>query len=311
MQTFTSEEFTGYTFKCETASANTGFKHICKVYDKNNNEIEEAKSVVNWGNRTWESYQFASVYEQSKANLKAILEGYKKPEVDYDFLNTLADKCYIYDFGEMENGETVIIFDSWSQVEGEDERVYKEGEGMVKTGKFIKSVYAKLVELAEQNRLKPSINSTIQNVEYVFSDEYARCDECGTIHNTYYGDLTYVEEEGMLLCDKCINSLDRVNNLIDEAREDMRKALKPTIDQSIIEELGYTLVTDETFSFEKEFWGATYVTQDWVDEFIHEYDGFVQIYEVAQFVTPFQIWVRNDKLDEAKKALSEELNITL
>lgn len=310
-QTFTSEEFADYTFKCETTSANVGFKHICKVYDKDNNEVEEAKSVVNWGNRTWEAYQYASVYEQSKSSLKAILDGYKKPEVDYDFLNRLANYGYIYDYGDMENGETVIIFDSWEQVEGEDERKYKEGEGMVKTGKFIKSVYAKLVELAEQNRLKPSINSTIQNVEYVFSDSYSRCDECGTIHSTEYGDLTYVEEEGMYLCDKCINSLDRVEALIKEAREDMRKALKPTIDQSIIEELGYSLVTDETFSFEREFWGATYVTKYFVEDFMKDFDGFVQIYEVAQFVVPFQLWVRNDELEEAQKTLSEELNITL
>lgn len=306
MRTFTDENFQGYEFRCTTEPANTGFKHVCHVF-KDNIEIEEAKAVINWGNRTWESYQYQSVFEESKSRLQDLLDGVKEPEINYDFLNTLADRGYIHDYGNMEDGETVIIFDSWNQVEGEDEREYVEGQGMIKTGRFIKSVYAKLVELADKNLLKPSINSTIKNVDYVFSDEYERCWECGTIHNTYYGDLTMADD--MYVCDECVNTHGRVESLIEEAREDMRKALKPTIHQDIIEELGYTLVTDETFSFDREFWGATYMTEDFADKFIHDFDGFIQIYAVHQFVVPFQLWVSNDKLDEAREVIAEKYNL--
>ena len=307
---FTDEKFTGYEFRCETTSANTGFKHVCKVL-KDNTEVEEAKAVVNWGNRTWEAYQYASVLEGAKSNLEAKLSGVKEPDVDYGFLNVLADRGYIRDYGNFENGTPIIIFDGWYQVEGEEEREYAEGKGMVKTGKFIKSVYARLVELAEKNLLKPSINETIKNVEYVFSDQYERCWECGTVHSLEYGDLTYLEDEGMLLCDECINSSDRVASLIEEAKEDMRKALNPTIHQDIIEGLGYTLVTDETFSFEREFWGATYMTEKFAEDFCNRYNGFAQIYEVAQFVVPFQLWVPNDRLEEAREEIASRFNLAV
>lgn len=311
MQVFTDENFLGYEFRCYTASANTGFKHVCDVY-KDNNLLPNCTSIVNWGNRTWESYQFATVLQNSKDRVQTyIIEGHTDPEVDHDFLNTLANYDYIRDYGELETGETVIIFDSWEQVKGEDEREYVKGEGMVKTGRFKKSVYAKLVELAEKDLLKPSINSTIKNVEYVFSDEYARCDECGTIHNMQYGDLTWVEDEGMLLCDKCLNNSSTVENLIAEAKDDFRKALKPTVDQSIIEGLGYSLVTEETFSFEREFWGAEYMTIEYAKDFIERYNGFIQIYEVAQFVEPFQIWVPNEVLDEAQDEIISKFGVNV
>lgn len=306
MQLFTDEKFEGYEFRCYTEPANTGFKHVCDVY-KDNNIISDCTSIVNWGNRTWEPYQYASVFEESKGRLQNFLDGVKKPEVDYDFLEKLVYEDIIADFGNMEDGETVILMHTWEQVEGEEERTYVEGEGMVKTGRFIKSPYAKLRELAEKGLLKPSINSTILNIDYVFTDEYGRCDECGTVHNICYGDLTYVEEEGMMLCDKCVNSPNRVETLIENAKEDFRQALKPTVDQELIEDLGYSLVTTDTFSFDKEFWGATYVSTDFVDEFIHKFDGFVQIYEVAQFVCPFQIWVPTENLDSAKEDMESYL----
>lgn len=303
MTVFTDEKFQGYTFECTTESANVGFKHVCRVFNGLNNEIDKAKAVVNWGNRTWEAYQYASVFEQSKSLLADVLAGVEKPEINTDFLNTLANYGYINDYGLLgDSDEYVILMDSWSQVEGSDEREYKEGEGMIKTGKFNKSVYAKLIDLANEGRLKQDITYTLLNTDYVFTDEYCRCYNCGRIFNLQYGELTEVNYE--LLCDDCIaDSEDAIETLIDKAKEDFRAALKPTVNQDTISSLGYSLVSDETFSFEREFWGATYMTTDYVAEFIEKYNGFVQIYEVAQFVQPFQIWVSDDMLEDAKSEL--------
>lgn len=304
MTVFTDEKFQGYTFECTTESANVGFKHVCRVFNGFNNEISKAKSVVNWGNRTWEAYQYASVFEQSKSLLADILAGVEKPEINTDFLNTLANYGYIADYGLLQDSdEYVILMDSWSQVEGSDEREYnKDTNRMEKTGKFNKSVYAKLIDLANEGRLKQDIAYTLLNTDYVFTDEYDRCYECGRIFNTQYGELTEVNYE--LLCDDCIaDSTEAIETLIDEAKNDFRHALKPTVNHDTIESLGYSLVTTETFSFEREFWGATYMTTDYVADFIKKYNGFVQIYEVAQFVQPFQIWVSDDMLDDAKSEL--------
>ena len=173
MTVFTDENFKGYEFRCTSASANTGFKHICEVY-KNNEPVDSCLSVVNWGNRTWESFQYATVLQDSKDKLQNLLDGIKKPEIDYAFLSKLVEQDIITDYGELEDGETVIMFDTWEQVEGREERTYVEGEGMVKTGNFFKSSYAKLRELAEKGLLKPSVQLTIANVEYVFTDQFMR-----------------------------------------------------------------------------------------------------------------------------------------
>lgn len=302
MTVFTDEKFAGYEFRCTTTSANTGFKHVCEVY-KDNEPIEECKSVVNWGNRTWEPYQYASVLENSKDRLTNLLDGNKKPELDYDFLYKLMEQDIITDYGELEDGETIILFDTWEQVDGREEREYVEGEGMVKTGRFIKSPYAKLRELAEKKLLKPSVQYTIDTVEFVFSDQYMRCDDCGKFFDYSWGDLTYVEEEGMMLCDNCINESYRVEPLIEQAKENMRQALKPTVDQSIIEGLGYSLIEGDLFSFAPDRYCVYNVTEEYIDKFIHKYNGFVQIYQVEQFDCPFQIWVPTEELEKAQKEI--------
>ena len=308
MQLFTDEKFEGYEFRCYTASANTGFKHVCDVY-KDNNIISDCTSIVNWGNRTREPYQYATVLENSKDRLTNLLDGISKPEVDYNFLSKLVEQDIITDYGELEDGETVIMFDTWEQVEGREERTYVEGEGMVKTGNFVKSPYAKLRELAEKGLLKPSVQLTIANVEYVFTDQFMKCDECGKIFDYTWGDLTYIEEEGMMLCDKCMNSEDRIEGLIARAKDDFRQALKPTVNQSTIEGLGYSLVDNgDTFSFAPDRYFVNNVSEEWVDKFIHKHGGFVQIYQVEQFDCPFQIWVPTSELKKAQKEVDFKFN---
>lgn len=303
MQVFTDEKFTDYEFRCYSTSANTGFKHVCDVY-KNNTIIPNCTSVVNWGNRTWEAYQYATVFESSKQSLQDFINGIKKPELDYDFLYKLVEHDIITDYGELENGETIILFDTWSQAKGEEEREYnKETNCMEKTGNFIKSPYAKLRELAEKNLLKPSINYTIENVGFVFSDQFMRCDDCGKFFDYSWGDLTYVEEDDLMLCDSCINSPDRVNSLITEAKDDLRKALKPIISQDIIKDLGYSLIDADLFSFAPDRYFVNNTTEEYIDRFIHKYNGFVQIYQVEQFDCPFQLWVPTENLDKAQKEI--------
>ena len=308
MQVFTDENFKGYEFRCTSASANTGFKHICEVY-KDNNPIDSCMSVVNWGNRPWESFQYATVLQASKDKLTNLLDGIEKPEIDYDFLYKLMEHDIITDYGELENGETVIMFDSWSQVEGSGERTYnKETHCMEKTENFIKSPYAKLRDLAEKGLLKPSVQLTIVNVDYVFTDQFMKCDECGRIFDYTWGDLTLIEEEGIMLCDNCINSSERVESLIERAKDDFRQALKPTVDQSIIEGLGYSLIEGDTFSFAQDRYFVNNTTEEWVDKFIHKYNGFVQIYQVEQFDCPFQIWVPSEVLEDAQREVNFKYN---
>ena len=74
----------------------------------------------------------------------------------------------------------------------------------------------------------------------------------------------------------------------------------------VCEELGYELVTDETFSFAQDRWCVLNTTEEWVDKFIHKYNGFVQIYQVEQFDCPFQIWVPTSELDKAQEEVNSK-----
>ena len=293
--TFTSEEFTGYEFHCETTGANVGFKHVCKVFNKDGEEVEKAKSVINWGNRTWESYQYQSVFESSKDKLSEIINGNtEEEELDYDFLYNLINQGYIYDYAKDESGDTYIMADSWSQVE----------EG---------SVWDKLVQLAKKGMLKPSINKTMLALdrEFVFTDEYTKCEECGKLLNTTYGEGTFIEENWYYgyYCNDCINSNQEIIEwLINRAKNDFKWAVSVEVSDDILKELGYVPVLNKTyFSFDRGNWTAdTYITESMATEICEKFNGFAKLGAVQQFDTLFHIFVPIEHVEEANKELSGE-----
>ena len=290
--TFTSEEFSGYKFLCETTGANVGFKHVCKVFNKDGEEVEKAKSIINWGNRTWESYQYQSVFESSKGKLSEIINGNTEEEeleLDYDFLYNLISNSYIYDYAKDEHGDTYIMVESWSDVE----------EG---------SVWYKLVELAKKNMLKPSVNKTMLALEreFVFTDEYVKCEECGKLCNTTWGEAKFVESCYQYLCYDCINSNEEIiSDLVEEAKEDFTKAITVDVSDEILNDLGYEdVLNGESFSFDRENWTADkYISEGTARKFCETFNGFAKLTHVQQFDVLFTIFVPNEELEEARKYL--------
>ena len=307
-------EFTGYTFEITEEPNNTGHRIICTVYNDKHEAVTSSTSA--YGNGSGYGYAKAGVIESCKANLRALIENNfnipKEEPYDTDFLNRLMAEDYITNFGELKcNGELVIVFSTWEQVEGREERVYKEGEGMVKTGNYIKSVYAKLVELAEKNLLKPSINRTILEVEYVFDDEYAMCEGCGKICNTTWDSIHFVEGGVyQYLCSDCINEdTDIVAELIEEAIGNFRKALPVEIDEEAIERLGYVKITDEQdFSTRYSQWGeknygAFNTPVDEVERVCETYGGFAKLTGVWQFDCNYTLFFPADTVNYARLEL--------
>ena len=291
MTTFTSEEFKDYLFNCETTGANVGFKHICHVM-KDNEEV--CKTEINWGNRTWESYQYERVFEGAKSKLASLIENnFEEPkqEIDYGFLNTLANYEYIYDYAEDKYGDTCIMVDTWSQVE----------EG---------SVWNKLVELAKKDMLKPSINKTMLALEdeYVFTDEYTKCSECGKLLNMTYGEGTFIDSayDCGYYCNDCINNdSEIIKYLVEKAKEDFYKSVPVEISTETIQEMGYEAVQDQTyFSFDSGNWTAdTHITQEKAKAMCDIFGGFIKLGAVQQFDTLFHIFVPKDRVLEANSVL--------
>lgn len=286
---FTCEEFTGYKFICETTDANVGFKHICKVLNSNGEEI--TKAVINWGNRTYEYYPYQSVYEQAKSLLRDKISNKEELKLDHNFLYNLINEGYICDYAEDDRGDTYILVDTWSQVE----------EG---------SVWDKLVQLAKKNMLKPSVNQTMLALEreFVFTDEYTKCDECGKLINTQWGEGKFIEDNWYYgyYCNDCINNDSGIiKYLVEKAKEDFNKAVPVEVSEDTIEEMGYAPVLNKTyFSFMRDNWTAdTYITEDKAREICETFNGFVKLGAVQQFDTLFHIFVPVDRLEEAEEML--------
>ena len=273
---------------CTTEDANTGFNHVCRVY-KDDEEV--LKTRVNWGNRTWESYQYASVFEQAKSLLYDKLNG-EKTELDTDFLDKLVFDDYIYGYGEDEDGYNHILVDSWKQVD----------EG---------SVWDKLLNLAKKNLLKPSVAATMLALEdsQLFTDEYGFCDECGKIYNHQWGDLK-ITDYGYV-SDNCIKeNPEYLEELVNKAKEDFESAVPATISLKALEELGYEPIgdIDEPFSCSESQWGErrwgySYADIDFLKKLCEMYGGFAKIDSVQQFDSTFYIMLPVDCIKEGNRAL--------
>ena len=317
MHTLNVEEFTGYTFEITEEPNNMGSRITCTAYNDKHEVVTSSTSA--YGNGSGYGYAKAGVIEGCKSNLRTLIENnFQLPEqepYDLDFLNRLANDGYIADYGELKStSELVIMFDGWYQFKGEDEREYIKDKGMVKTGNFKKSVYAKLRELAEKNLLKPSINRTILEVEYVFTDEYTRCDSCGKVCHTTWDSIHFVEGNVCeCLCSDCINDNEEaVEALIEEAIGDFKKALPVEIDEAVIEQLGYVKITDEQdFSTRYSQWGeknygAFNTPVDVVEAVCSEFGGFAKLTGVWQFDCNYTLYFPADTVNYARNELGLE-----
>ena len=215
----------GYTFECSYENANSGFYHICKVFNRKGKLINTTK--VHWGNRTWESYTYQTVLRQAIANVNPSDEYKKfmKKRIQKKIHNTLIKLTnwgHIEDFGEDNNNNHLVLVDSWSQYE---------------------EVWKKLEELNEKGLLNEHTSLMMKFYDYVFTDEYSTCYECGAIvHNT---ESSYVDDIG-IVCDECINKEEHIETLIENAKQDHRAALPVSISEEMLTNMGYT-VLDELY----------------------------------------------------------------
>ena len=298
MEFITTEKFNqlGYTFNEEFTPNNLGSTYHVIVTDKDGNEVVHAQS--SYANLSGRGYAMSGVQHQAVADLEVYIENPNKPKeedlIDWDFLNELANWEYINDYGFDKNGTLTILFDTWRQLEGEDE---------------YPSVFAKFVALAEKGLLKDKINYTLTHFESAFTDEYMKCCECGRILHRDWEGIRYVEGVGEVLCDDCINkSESAIESLIDEAKDDFSKALPVMISEDKIKELGYEAVDDTDFSTRSSQWGENSwschnLDTDICRRLCCDYDGFAKLTGVYQFEAEFQLYFPSNTVEQARKEL--------
>ena len=297
----------GYTFSSKYTPNNIGSTYHVIVTDKEGNEVVHTQS--SYGNGSGHGYAMSFAQGDAISQLKSIIDGTeeKKEEPDWDFLNTLANWGYIQDYGYDRNGDLTILFDTWEQLEGREVREWnKETERMEETGEFTQSVFAKLVNLAEKGLLKPSINYTLTHFDSAFTDEYMRCDDCGRILNITWDGIRYVEEVDEVLCDDCINKNENcIEALINEARDDFKKALPVGILEEKLEEMGYEKIDSIDFSTRAEQWGeysygSHNIHHAIMEELCQKYNGFPKLTWVGQFDAEYNCLFPSETIEEAR-----------
>lgn len=295
----------GYTFTSKYTPCNVGSTYHVIVTDKNGNEVVHTQ--CSYGNGSGHGYAMSGAQDEAVSKLEAIIKGVEESEkYDENFLSTLAEWDYITDYGYTKEGELLIMFSGWHQVEGPKHFDKKQNDWVLTS----KSVYAKLCELAEKNLLKPSINRTIKEVEYVFDDEWGICMGCGRlIHRTWDG-LTWVESEGLELCDDCINeSTNALEDLIDQAKDNFSKAIPVMIEEEKIEKLGYEkLDPDKDFStrmatWGESSWGCHDTHPDILKELCNKYNGFPKLTWTGQFDSEYNLFFPSDTVGLVREEL--------
>lgn len=288
-------EALGYKFTENYEVANIGTKYTVIILDRDGNEV--AKSSSTYGNESGRGYGMMYAQKGAISNLEAKLESNieEKQDIDFNFLNTLANWEYIQDYGFDTNDTLTILFESWRQLEGKDDKP---------------SVFSKLVKLAEAGKLKPSINYTLTHMETAFTDEYRKCDRCGRVINVQWEGLHLIESECIEVCSDCLaDDLDLIEELVEDAKDDFKKALPVAVPMEKLHELGYEELDSETnistrySQWGEKSWGAYNFTTDLCEQACKEFDGFAKIVYVAQFEAEFQLLFPKDRVLEARLSL--------
>lgn len=302
MEFITSEDMNkfrelGYTLKEEFKPNKLGTTYEIVVTDKDGKEVTRSSSA--YANLSGRGYAMSGVQHSITEKLNAIINGEveaeKEQSIDWDFLNTLANWDYIRDYGLDKDGDLVILFDSWSQLEGTRDRQTDQLK--------FKSVFAKLVDLAKEGKLKPSIASTLLNCETEFTDSMAICNRCGRVFSLEWDGLNYIDRTGELLCNDCTNESDEaIDYLVDEAKDDFEKALPVMISEDKLEELGYERLSEEDF---EEGWNGSTVAPSTMKELCRKYDGFAKLTCVGQWGCSYTTFFPTETVVEARTELRE------
>ena len=299
----------GYTFNSKYTPCNVGSTYHVIVTDKDGNEVVHTQS--SYGNGSGHGYAMSGATTQAIAELEAIINGeVTEEEYDTEFLSKLVEWGYITDYGYSKQGELLIMFDSWTQVEGSKRWNDKTKEWEITS----KSVYAKLIDLAEKNLLKPSVNKTIKEVEYVFSDSYRICSHCGKFINTEWEGLTYLEGSCEELCDDCLNESDEaLEEIIEQAKENFAQALPVMISEDKLKELGYEKLDEETdwstrIMWGEECWSAHNTNPSIMEELCKKYNGFPKLTAVWQFESFYNCMFPSSTVDLAREELADILS---
>lgn len=293
------EKFTqlGFTFSGEYTANQIGSTYHCIVKDKDGNEV--VHTTCSYGNASGHGYAVMGARTSAVEKLNAYIENPNpiQDEIDTDFLYNLVNWGYISDYGYDTDGDLILLFDSWEQLEGREDR---------NTDEVYPSVFAKLVKLGEKGLLKPSIKRTLDKAETGFTDSMRRCDGCGKIINIEWEGLHWIDSLGQELCNDCLNETDEaIEELIEQAKDDFSKAVPVMISEDKIEELGYEkLDTDKDFSsrytWGEEDWSCHNVHAEVCDKWCKEFDGFAKLVWVGQFDAQFQLYFPSDRVEEAR-----------
>lgn len=217
-----------------------------------------------------------------------LIEAQEKIELTSDIINALYDEGVDFQEAEDENGNVFLIVYGWDTI--------KQMQQIIKP------------DFVPEDEYDTSVIDNLKDVEWGFADEWSRCDECGKVIRTQPDSYSFVPDywvnDSEILCGDCVR-----NNHAEEYAQSLinKERLANTIlTDDNLEELGFIRI-------ESDFESGWYDRNDSPKEILktaldkHPNGEFLfSISGQAQFATQFELWAReesleDDDLDESKK----------
>jgi hypothetical protein len=184
-----------------------------------------------------------------------------------------------FNTGDGEDGTHYMIFDSCDELE-----------------RFMEFARE---ELGLDENAKDYEIEDMMETNFVFSDEYTTCSDCGHIIRTspdsYFWQPDFYLGDGFIVCKTCFDDVeDYQENYIKHRVNNPKEAVNGLMTEKQLENLGFRKYNQESFEHGLHN-GQTDNPNEIYDELsVLYYDVLFVVDEVSQFYITFSVWVRGE-----------------
>lgn len=209
-----------------------------------------------------------------------LIEAQEKIELTTEIIKALYDSDVDFQEAEDEDGKVFLIVYGWDTI--------KQMQQIIKP------------DFVPEDKYDTSVIDNLKDVEWGFSDEWSRCDECGKVIRTQPDSYSFVPDywinDAELLCGDCV----RDNHAEEYAQSLINKErLANTIlTDDNLEELGFIRVESD---FESGWYDRNDSPKEILQTALDKHPNGEFLFSIsgqAQFATQFELWAREESLEE-------------
>jgi len=217
---------------------------------------------------------------KESSNEQKINEAQEKIELTSEIVNDLYDSGVDFQEAEDEDGKVFLIVYGWDTI--------KQMQQIIKP------------DFKPEDEYDTSVIDNLKDVEWGFSDEWSRCDECGKVIRTQPDSYSFVPDywvtDGEILCGDCVrgnHAEEYVQSLINKER-----LANTILTDDNLEELGFIRIESD---FESGWYDRNDSPKEILQTALDKHPNGEFLFSIsgqAQFATQFELWAREESLEE-------------